>query len=197
MSDAITFDKDQTAVLIMDYQNEIMNMLPESHRQSLLEHAEAVLSQARENGLPVIYIAVRFRKGYPEVSPKNKSFSSLKEANRLIEGTAGAEIHSQVAPQDGDVVVTKRRVGAFSTTDLDVVLRSQGISHLVLFGIATSGVVLSTVRWAADMDYKLTVIADACADHDEEVHHVLTEKVFPRQADVIRTADFLKALNFI
>ncbi len=196
MSDTITFDKNQTAVLIMDYQNEILDMLPDIQRQSLLERADVILTQARTNGLPVIYIAVRFRKGYPEVSPKNKSFSSLKEENRLIDGTAGAEIHNQVAPQDGDVVVTKRRVGAFSTTDLDVILRSLGISHLVLLGIATSGVVLSTVRWAADMDYKLTVIADACADRDEEVHHVLTEKVFPRQTDVIQTANFLEALNF-
>ena len=195
MPDPITFDKSKTAVLIMDYQNEILNMLQETPRQSLLERANSILNHARGNGLPVVYIAVRFRKGYPEVSPRNKSFSSLKEASRLIEGTSGAEIHNRVAPQNGDVIVTKRRVGAFSTTDLNVVLRSQGITHLVLLGITTSGVVLSTVRWAADMDYQLTVIADACADRDEEVHRVLTEKVFTRQADVIKTSDFLKA-NF-
>jgi nicotinamidase-related amidase len=195
MPDTRTFVKKQTAVLIMDYQNEILDMLPDEQRRSLLERANVILTHARKNGLRIIYIAVRFRKGYPEVSPKNKGFSSLKEASRLIEGTSGAEIHNQVAPQNGDVIVTKRRVGAFSTTDLDVVLRSQGISHLVLLGIATSGVVLSTVRWAADMDYQLTVIADACADRDEEVHRVLTEKVFTRQADVIKTSDFLKA-NF-
>ena len=195
MPDTRTFVKKQTAVLIMDYQNEILDMLPDEQRRSLLERANVILTHARKNGLRIIYIAVRFRKGYPEVSPKNKVFSILKEASRLIEGTSGAEIHNQVAPQIGDVIVTKRRVGAFSTTDLDVVLRSQGISHLVLLGIATSGVVLSTVRWAADMDYQLTVIADACADRDEEVHRVLTEKVFTRQADVIKTSDFLKA-NF-
>lgn len=193
MPDTLTFDKNQTAVLIMDYQNEILNMLSDASRLSLLKRANTVLSHARKNGLPVIYIAVRFRKGYPEVSPRNKGFSSLKETNRLIEGTTGADIHNQVTPQDNDVVVTKRRVGAFSTTDLDVVLRSKGISHLVLLGIATSGVVLSTVRWAADMDYQLTVVADACADRDEEVHRVLTEKIFPRQADVIGANDFLEA----
>ena len=78
----------------------------------------------------------------------------------------------------------KRRVSAFSGSDLEVVLRSLGVSHLVLTGIATSGVVLSTTREAADKDYRITVLADCCADRDEEVHRVLTTKVFPRQADV-------------
>ena len=65
-----------------------------------------------------------------------------------------------------------------------MVLRAGGIDHLVLAGIATSGVVLSTLRQAADLDYRLTVLADGCLDADPEVHRVLTGKVFPRQADV-------------
>jgi nicotinamidase-related amidase len=84
-------------------------------------------------------------------------------------------------------VVTKRRVSAFTGSDLEVVLRSLGAGTLVLTGIATSGVVLSTLRQAADLDYRLVVLADACLDADPEVHRVLLEKVFPRQATV-RTA---------
>jgi nicotinamidase-related amidase len=57
------------------------------------------------------------------------------------------------------------------------------------------GVVLSTVRWAADLDYQLLVIADACVDFDDEVHRVLTERVFPGQATVVTTKAFLKALG--
>lgn len=98
------------------------------------------------------------------------------------------QVHSAIAPKPTDVVVTKRRVSAFSGSDLEVVLRAQGISHLVLSGIATSGVVLSTLREAADKDYQLTVLADCCADNDEEVHSVLLTKVFPRQADVIEAS---------
>jgi len=63
---------------------------------------------------------------------------------------------------------------------------------MVLTGIATSGVVLSTVREASDKDYQLTVLADACGDGDEEVHRVLVEKVFPRQADVLTTDEWTK-----
>jgi nicotinamidase-related amidase len=99
-----------------------------------------------------------------------------------------------VAPQPTEVIVTKRRVGAFATTELETVLRARQVTTLVLLGIATSGVVLSTVRWAADADYELLVLEDCCADADAEVHRVLMHKVFPRQATVIQVQAFLQAL---
>ena len=92
-------------------------------------------------------------------------------------------------------MVTKRRVSAFSGSDLEVVLRAQDISHLALCGIATSGVVLSTLREAADKDYQLTVLADCCVDSDEEVQRVLLTKVFPRQAEVIEVAAWRTKLH--
>ena len=64
----------------------------------------------------------------------------------------------------------------------------------MLAGISTSGVVLSTLRQAADLDYRITVLADACADPDPEVHRVLTEKVFPRQALVTTTDEWIATL---
>jgi nicotinamidase-related amidase len=191
----LAFDKARTAVLIMDYQNDIVGMLPEKERGPLLERAASVLGDARRAGMPVIYVVVRFRDGYPEINPRNKLFSGLKESGRLREGTPGAEVNAKVAPQPVDIVVSKRRVGAFSTTDLETVLRAKNIDTLVLFGISTSGVVLSTVRWAADMDYRMVVVADACADRSEEVHRVLTEKVFPWQATVVTAQEVVKAIG--
>jgi len=88
----------------------------------------------------------------------------------------------------------QRRVSAFTGSDLEVVLRAAGIDHLVLTGIATSGVVLSTLRQAADLDYRLTVLADGCLDADPEVHRVLTDKVYPRQADVLRISEWTDSL---
>ncbi len=67
----------------------------------------------------------------------------------------------------------------------------------MLAGIATSGVVLSTLREAADKDFKITVLSDCCADRDEEVHRVLTTKVFPRQADVMTAEEWSKAISKI
>src|SRR6185295_5047088 len=98
---------------------------------------------------------------------------------RLFTGDTGA-IHPSVAPQEGDVVITKSRVNAFAGTDLELVLRANDIDTLVLFGIATSGVVLATTLAAADADYRLFVVKDCCADLDETIHACLMEKIFPR-----------------
>lgn len=192
---AIEIDKSATAVLLMDYQNDMVERLPEQERKVLLDSAMSVLASARKAGMPVVYIVVKFRNGYPEVSPRNKLFSMVKKGGRLLDGTPATEIHASVAPAPADVVLTKVRVGAFSTTALETLLRARGITSLVLLGIATSGVVLSTVRWAADMDYGLTVIADGCADFNADTHRVLLENVFPAQANVITASAFKAAMG--
>lgn len=195
MTGQLSIERGKTAVVIMDYQNDIVSFLPEAARNELMERAGAVLASARREGIPVIYVVVRFREGYPEVSSRDAIRRGLRDSERLKEGTPGAEIHSAVAPQSGEVVVTKRRTGAFSTTDLGAVLSAQGIETLVLMGVSTSGCVLSTVRWAADTDYRLIVVSDCCAERDEEVQRVLTEKVFPRQASVVTSQEFIQALG--
>ena len=91
-------------------------------------------------------------------------------------------------------MVVKRRVSAFSGSDLSVVLSAAGADSLALTGISTSGVVLSTVREAADRDFGLVVLADACGDADPEVHRVLTGKVFPRQAEVTTVEEWAAGL---
>lgn len=195
MADGITMDKGSSALLSMDFQNDILGNFPEPQRGALVTQAAANLAAARKVGLTVAHVAVRFRPGHPEVSPRNMRFSDAKKANRLVDGTPGAAIHESLAPQGGEVQVTKVRVGAFSTTNLETVMRAGDVTTLVLQGIITSGVILSTVRWAADMDYRILVLSDACADPDAEVHRVLMEKVFPKQATVITSAQFIQALG--
>ena len=175
-------DAAPSALLVMDVQRGIMERYGDA---ALLERLSSALAAARKAGLTVIFVRVAFRPGHPEISSSNRSFSTLRDSPDLDEGGAATEVHPAVAPLSGEVVVTKRRVSAFSGSDLDVVLRAGGIGTLVLCGIATSGVVLSTVRAAADLDFRLVVLADACGDRDPEVHRVLTEKVFPRQAEVM------------
>ncbi len=171
MTDQLSLERDKTAVLIMDYQNRQLSNFSDAFRDGLLAKANTVLSKARRESVPVIYVEVRRGERTPET-----------------------EINPAVAPHSGEVVVTKSRVGPFSTTDLDTILKAKGIETLVLMGISTSGCVLSTVRWAADIDYQLIVLADCCGDRDEEVQRVLTEKVFPRQATVVTSQEFLQAL---
>jgi nicotinamidase-related amidase len=112
----------------------------------------------------------------------------------LVEGES-TQVDPAVAPEPGDVVVTQPRVSAFAGSDPDVVLQAAGTDALVLTGISTGGVVLSTVRQAADLDFSLTVLSDGCADPDAEVHRVLCEKVFPRRAQVLTVADWIASLG--
>ena len=181
-----------TALLVMDVQRGIVERF--GGDDGLLDRTAEAIAAARANGIPVIYVRVAFRPGAPEVSPRNRAFAALRAAGGMDDSSDTTAIHPAVAPQDGDVVVTKRRVSAFAGSDLDVVLRSGGIDALVLCGIATSGVVLSTLREAADKDYALTVLRDACGDRDPEVHSVLLDKVFPRQADVVDVATWAAGL---
>jgi nicotinamidase-related amidase len=185
MPDKLTLDPKTCALLVMDFQTAVVEMVP-SDKDALLTRTATLIEAARRAGTKIIYVVVGFRPGYPEVSPKNPSFGPIRESGRFAEGSPGMEVHSAVAPEPGDVTVTKHRVSAFAGTDLDMILRANGIETLVLAGIATSGVVLSTVRHAADADYKVVVVEDCCADRDAEVHRVLTEKVFPRQATIVK-----------
>jgi nicotinamidase-related amidase len=181
------------ALLVMDVQNGVVERFAERHESLLPTLAEAVAA-ARGAGVPVIFVRVAFRDGMPEVSPNNQIFSNLARTGNLDEGDASTQIHLAVAPQPGDIIVTKRRVSAFAGSDLDVVLRSLGVDALVLCGIATSGVVLSTLRQAADLDFRLTVLRDGCVDADEEVHRVLMDKLFPRQAVVELACEWVARL---
>ena len=142
-----------------------------------------------------LHVVVGFRPGYPEVSDRNATFKRLKASGAFAAGAESAEIHPAVAPLAEEVVVTKHRVSAFAGTDLDLILRADGIETLILTGLTTSGVVLSTLRHAADADYRLLVVGDCCSDRDEETHRVLLEKVFPWQATVTTAEGLEQAIG--
>lgn len=172
----------QTALVVMDVQR----MVVATHTgnvQGVLDRLAKATEIARKAGLLVIYVMVRIREGHLEISPRNRVFSRILTTG--VPPAAALEIHPAVAPGPGDVVVTKVRVSAFSGSDFEVILRSQNITHLVLSGLDTGGVVLSTVVEAADKDYELTVLSDACSDPNEEVHRVLMTRIFPRRAEVL------------
>mgnify|MGYP001415175398 CR=1 FL=1 len=184
--------KPNTAFLIMDLQNGIVSRFAEN--KELLLPFQKALETARANDIPVIFVRVGFNEGYPEVSPRNKSFSVIKQHGGMTIHDEGTQIHESVQPLPGEPVVTKFRISAFAGSNLEVILRAKQIENLVLCGISTSGVVLTTLREAADKDYGITVLKDACLDMDPEVHRVLMEKVFPRQAEVQTVDDWIETL---
>ncbi len=113
----------------------------------------------------------------------------------MEETSSNTQIWAGVGPRENELVVVKRRVSAFAGSGLELLLRSLDIEHLTLTGISTSGVVLSTLRQAADLDYRLLVLSDACVDDDPWVHRVLMEKVFPRQAEVMTVREWFAAMD--
>ena len=184
-------DPAKSVLLLMDFQNRIVGMVGDQG-PALLERAQKARAAANAAGMAVMHIRVAFTDAdYAAIPSRNKGFSALAQNRFITDGTPDAAIHDALAPASDEEVFTKKRVGALSTTNLEARLKARGIDTLVLTGIATSGVVLSTIRDAADRDYKLFVISDCCADADPEVHRVLMEKTFARQADIITLAQFV------
>jgi len=169
-----------TALLVMDVQPGIVERI--SDKDAYLARVKSAVDHAHANGIRVIYVVVAFRPGAPEASDYFRPFAPMVIGAKPV-----------MTPAENDVVVEKKRISAFTGSDLEVLLRANGIRHLVLCGIATSGVVLSTLREAADKDYQMTVLSDLCADQDAEVHRVLLEKIFTRQATVVTVAEWIKA----
>lgn len=185
----------RTALLVMDYQNGVISQVAEP--DELVALTASAIAAVRAAGGTVGHVRVGFTDAdYEGFAPTSRMGAMAKAAGRALDADAPAtQIDERVAPQAGDIVVRKTRVGAFSTTDLDKQLNQRGIDTLVLAGIATSGVTLSTVRDASDRDYRILVLEDGCADRDPEVHDVLMHKVFPRQAEVITIAQLTGLLG--
>lgn len=179
----------QAALLVMDMQTAVISQLPDYN--DIVTNVGKAIATARTRNIPVIYVVVGFRPGMPEVSMHNKVFGASKTRSGGAVGNSDMmKVDPAIAPQADDIVVTKRRISAFTGSDLEVVLRAQGIQHLILTGVATSGVVLSTLREAADKDYRITVLADGCTDRDRSLHDVIIEKIFPFQAEVTTVDQF-------
>jgi nicotinamidase-related amidase len=172
----------QGALLVMDYQVGVVARHVKDPGQ--VRRVAGAIRAARDANLTIVFVRVAFRTGYPEIDPANKIFSSVASSRLLSEGDESSAIVPELGREASDITVTKRRVSAFAGSDLEVILRGRGVRSLTLAGIATGGVVLSTLTQAADLDLSLTVLSDGCSDADPQVHSVLLEKVFPRQATV-------------
>ncbi|NMP24657.1 cysteine hydrolase family protein [Sulfobacillus harzensis] len=189
----LSIDPKHTALLVMDYQLSILGSLSEA--EGLLSRMGKAIAVVRQYGVQVAYVRVAFDDAdYDAVPETSRMAPAIKAAGRALHSESPATaVHHRVAPDAGDIVVRKTRMGAFSTTDLDARLRERQIHTLILAGVTTSGVVLSTVRDAHDRDYQVYILEDAMTDRDPHVHDFLVKKIFPQQAHVI-TIDELGGL---
>ncbi len=171
MADTALIERNKTAVIVIDFQVGSLGFFPKEIENGLISRANQLSAAARQKGIPVIFL--RFQKA---------------------ERTPDTELHPQLVVQPGELVLTKKKSSPFSTTDLDARMKKRGIDTLVIFGVYTGGAVLSTVKWAAEMDYKMFVISDCCAERDEEVQRVLMGKVLTHKTTVLTAQGFLELL---
>ncbi|MEJ3652959.1 isochorismatase family cysteine hydrolase [Actinomycetes bacterium KLBMP 9759] len=167
------------ALLVMDLINEIVHpdgryaaegYLEQVTARGVLERAATAIARAREAAVPVVYVVVGFSAGHPECPTGSPIFETARVERRLTLGTWATQVHESIAPREGEPVVAKHRINPFFGTDLDVLLRTQRIETLLLTGVATELVVLSTAAAAADRDYRVEVLEDATATAGKELH---------------------------
>jgi nicotinamidase-related amidase len=186
-----TLDPRRTAFLTLDIQTALVDFYA---KEDFVGAVTSLLACARNLNATVIHVKVGFRPGFPEVSERNRLFSSLTKNPDYAKmlNTELLNLHPALEARPDEPVVAKSRISAFEGTDLKVLLRAKDIDTLVLFGIITSGVVLSTELEAMDQDYRVLIVRDACADSDPELHACLLDRLLAKRTDVVTTAQVVQ-----
>lgn len=201
---ALELNTHHTALLVMDFENDIVH--PEGafkdfgfaqmvQDNGVLDKTAQLLAAARDSGTLVLYVSVKFRSGYPERPANAPLWQGLHAANALVEGSWGAAIHDAVAPQEGEAVVTKRGVSAFTASDLEPILKNKRIGTLLLAGVATNFVVEGTAREASDRGYQVVVVGDCCASVNQEAHDAALSVALPFLSTIATLEEVAAALG--
>lgn len=178
-----------TALLVLDFQ---VGLAEKPFAAFALAKAIQAVEAARRQGLLVVYSRVGFRTGYPEVANWNPVFGPYAAHNRLP--VDASRLSPELTPAAGEPVVEKARFSPFAGTDLTMLLRAQRITEIAVAGISTSGVVLAAFLHAENGDLPVTILKDACADPDDQLHDTLVEHLFPRSA-IVTTVDDWEPLH--
>ncbi len=188
------------ALLVLDLINDIAHpdgkyadvCLDQITERGVLDAAATAIEQARLLGIPVIYVVVGFSPGYPDWPAGSPLFAEARHDERLVLGTWGTQVHDALKPAADEPVVAKRRVNPFLGTHLDMLLRTQGVNTLLLTGVTTDLVILSTAREGHDRDYRIEVLEDATATSDPGLQQAALTLI-SRTATVTTVAEALRA----
>jgi nicotinamidase-related amidase len=179
----------QTALLVMHYQTDVLELFP-SVAPTLLANTRKLCDAARAKGVSVYFAKIEFGPSYPEVSSLNKNGQGMKRLGLFIDDKIAPELGQQA----NEPLIIAHRASVFFGTDLQARLSAQGVDTLVMVGIASTGVVLSSVAYASDADFRLFTVKDCCYDPDEVVHDHLFSTAFDSRTTVLSLADALLLL---
>lgn len=182
--------RSKTAVLVMHYQNDVLDLWP-SERSRLVGNTKKLCDVARDSGTPVYFLQLRFEPGYPGIPARNLMESNLAKTGKFTNDVIAPELGVTAA----DHVVIGRRISAFYNTDLEQHLDRTGVDTLILAGVQSAGVVLSTIAYASDADYRIFTVKDCCYDPDTVLHEHLFKTAFKTRSEILSLQQALTRLR--
>ena len=192
------------ARLLMDYQVALCEEGPHLRmpplaaqvaERGVLATAEKVLSAARTAGWLVVHVRLAFDPTYTLRTNRLPRFDAYPDQKAMLADSPEAQIVTQLAPVEGEPVVDKGCVDPFVGTPLREVLAAEGITEVVLGGVATNLVVESAARHASDSGLQVTVVEDMCASFRADFHDFSVQNMLPLFGTVTTSADLLGDLS--
>ncbi|HEY2035237.1 MAG TPA: isochorismatase family protein [Rhizomicrobium sp.] len=182
---AVTTLDPKTALIVVDLQKGILSRVDASVLSGVVKHAVTLLDAFRKHKLPVVLVNVTgVAPGRNEQPRMPASFPA-----------EFAELIPELKQQPSDHLVTKRTWGAFTNTDLNDWLKKNGVTQVVVCGVATSAGVESTARFAQELGYNVTLATDAMTDMSPEAHENSIKHIFPRLGETGTTAEIVALLD--
>jgi ureidoacrylate peracid hydrolase len=200
----LAIDPKTSAVVLIEYQNDFTTEGGALHgavsevmdKTDMLANTKRVVDAARKAGVPVMHAPITFAKGYGEIS--SHPYGILKgvvEGECFVKDSWGAAIIDELAPQDGDIVIEgKRGLDTFASTNLDFILRSKGITTLVLGGFLTNCCVESTMRSGYENGYEVMTLTDCMAATSPQEHDNAIAYDFPMFSKPTTSEEFVSEL---
>jgi ureidoacrylate peracid hydrolase len=195
----ITYEKDITALLVVDPYNDFISdggkiwdrIRAVAEANDCIPHMLQVLNAARQAKLRIFYVPHhRYRFGDYETWKYIAPIQKAGWKRRSFEyGTWGGEFRAEFKPMPGEIVVAEHWCSSgFANTDLDLQLKKHGIHKLIVIGLIAHTCIEATVRFAAELGYEVTVVKDATADYSDKEMHAALDVNLPNYASAIVTA---------
>ena len=201
----MAIDPKTTALVLIEYQNDFTSEGGVLHgavsevmdKTGMLANTREVVDAARSAGATVMHAPITFAEGYHEIS--SHPYGILKgvvDGKAFVKGSWGAAIVDELAPADGDIVIEgKRGLDTFASTNLDFILRSKGITTIVLGGFLTNCCVESTMRSGYENGYKVITLNDCVAGTSTEEHENALKYDFPMFSEPMAAAEVIAELR--
>ena len=201
----MAIDPATTAVVLIEYQNDFTSeggilhgaVEPVMDKTDMLANTRRVVHAARAAGVTVMHAPITFARGYGELSAHPYGIlKGVVDGQCFVKDSWGAAIVDELSPQEGDIVIEgKRGLDTFASTNLDFILRSKGITTIVLGGFLTNCCVESTMRTGYEHGYQVLTLTDCMAATSPEEHDNAIAYNFPMFSKPTTAQDFIGELS--